>query len=152
MSYANVIFTSSYRRNIKEEACSQRKKIGWWFPEEEETGSQCLTSRNSVLPGIRKLTEQVTTCTPRTRETEARFLWIQGQLYRPIWAIALDPVSKGRQEELHHKWMYSTWLKRALRNSDGGIPCHTYLPQLFFFKLAVKTIQLWCKDWKPCTP
>lgn len=76
MSYANVIFTSSFRRNIKE-ACSQRKKIGWWFPEggRKRLGAGgCLTSRNSVLPDIRKLTAQVTTCPPRTRETEARFL------------------------------------------------------------------------------
>lgn len=148
MSYSRPLIGETRGGQFTENKNRKVVSRGW----EEETGSRCLTSSDSVLPGVRKLTSRSQHALPEQGKLRQGFCEFKVSLGYIIWAIALVLVSEGKQEELHHKWMYSTQLEHALRNSEGRIPWHTYLPQLFFFKLAVKTMQLWCKDRKPYTP
>lgn len=89
--HIHVLLQERYRGGLFTERENRTVVSGGW---EEDTGSQCLTSRDSVILGVRKLTEQVTTCTPRTRETEARFLWIQGQLGLHNLSYSIRPCLK----------------------------------------------------------
>lgn len=58
MSYANVIFTSSYTRDV-EEASSQRTKIGGWFPEGGgRDWEQVFNQQTFGSTGVRKLTSR----------------------------------------------------------------------------------------------